>query len=133
MEQCRHCGQNLLPENAQMADGCPCNSGRGINHGLVDVLTCTCNVCDPAGTGGSRLRSMLPDIHSMNDFGDGTYSITGVCVCGLGAGMDWAYTMPDGSVIPRCGKCARTDKTGRYAKLTKETFDIISVQHVMNS
>ncbi len=28
---CRGCGKPLLPENAWMEDGCPCNSPKGIN------------------------------------------------------------------------------------------------------
>jgi hypothetical protein len=76
---------------------------------------------------------MRPTIHSLNDFGNEVYSVTGVCVCGLGAGMDWAFTMPDGSVIPRCGKCARGDTSGRYAKITKETFERFTVEHVMTA
>lgn len=51
---CRACGKPLLPENIRVADGCPCNSARGVNHGLVAPLTCTCIDCDPAGTGGTR-------------------------------------------------------------------------------
>ncbi len=51
---CRHCGQPLLPENRTVADGCPCNSWRGINHGLVDTSVCTCVECDPEETGASR-------------------------------------------------------------------------------
>lgn len=132
MDQCRHCGQDLLPENAMMADGCPCNSGRGINHGIVDVLTCTCKVCDPEETGGSRFVSMSI-IHSLRDFGDGTYVVDGTCACGLGASMVWTFTMPDGSLIPRCGKCARGDATGRFAKITKEAFEYFTALHVMTA
>jgi hypothetical protein len=51
---CRGCGGMLLPENRTVADCCPCNSARGMNHGLVPVNTCTCNACDPAQTGGTR-------------------------------------------------------------------------------
>jgi hypothetical protein len=51
---CRACGKPLFPENRRIADGCPCNSGRGINHGLVATNTCTCSACDPAQTGGTR-------------------------------------------------------------------------------
>ena len=32
----------------------PCNSGRGVNHGLVPLKTCTCVECDPAQTGSTR-------------------------------------------------------------------------------
>lgn len=53
-EHCRGCGKSLVPENQCIADGCPCNSPRGINHGLVPVLTCTCPICDPAQTGSVR-------------------------------------------------------------------------------
>lgn len=55
MFSCRACGKLLLPENRDtIADGCPCNSRRGINHGIVPVLTCTCPTCDPACTGSVR-------------------------------------------------------------------------------
>jgi len=37
-----------------IADGCRCNSPRGINHGLVPVDVCTCVECDPEQTGASR-------------------------------------------------------------------------------
>lgn len=52
--RCRGCGQPLLPENVRIADGCPCNSERGVNHGLVAVSTCTCGDCDPEQTGSTR-------------------------------------------------------------------------------
>jgi hypothetical protein len=51
---CRGCGGPLLPEQRRIADGCPCNSRRGINHGLVAKNTCTCVVCDPEQTGSTR-------------------------------------------------------------------------------
>jgi uncharacterized protein (DUF433 family) len=52
---CRACGKALLPENTRtVADGCPCNSRRGINHGLVPKNTCTCVECDPEQTGSTR-------------------------------------------------------------------------------
>ncbi len=51
---CQACGEALLPENKRIADGCPCNSPRGINHGLVAKNTCTCIDCDPEQTGGTR-------------------------------------------------------------------------------
>jgi len=55
MFPCRGCGRLLLPENRDsIADGCPCNSVRGVNHGLVPVRTCTCPTCDPAQTGSVR-------------------------------------------------------------------------------
>jgi hypothetical protein len=54
---CRACGAMLLPENRRIADGCPCNSPRGVNHGLVAKNTCTCVACDPAQTGASRCRT----------------------------------------------------------------------------
>jgi hypothetical protein len=53
MENCRGCGQEL-DGNENVADGCPCNSPRGINHGLVPSHVCTCVECDPAQTGGAR-------------------------------------------------------------------------------
>ena len=52
---CRGRNQPLLPENFPgIADGCPCNSLRGINHGLVPRETCTCPECDPLQTGSTR-------------------------------------------------------------------------------
>lgn len=53
-DPCRACGAPLLPQNATMADGCPCNSVRGINHGLVAKETCTCVECDLEETGSTR-------------------------------------------------------------------------------
>jgi hypothetical protein len=54
---CRACGKLfILPDNARIADGCPCNSLRGVNHGLVPRDVCTCVGCDPAQTGASRVR-----------------------------------------------------------------------------
>jgi hypothetical protein len=53
--ECRACGGPLLLENRRVADGCPCNAPRGINHGLVAKNTCTCRECDPAQTGGTRI------------------------------------------------------------------------------
>lgn len=51
---CRSCKKGLLPENRNMADGCTCNSPRGVNHGLVYENTCTCIKCDPEQTGSVR-------------------------------------------------------------------------------
>lgn len=51
---CRHCGSKLPETNYWIADGCPCNCRRGINHGIVPKLVCTCVECDPAQTGSSR-------------------------------------------------------------------------------
>jgi hypothetical protein len=59
LDLCQGCAKPLVPENYQLADGCPCNSRRGINHGLVPASVCTCKECDPAETGSSRFR---PDI-----------------------------------------------------------------------
>lgn len=53
-DSCRACGDAILPENRRVADGCICNSPRGVNHGLVPKNTCTCTVCDPAQTGSTR-------------------------------------------------------------------------------
>lgn len=53
-QRCRACSKPLLPENQRVADGCPCNSPRGVNHGLVATNTCTCIECDPAQTGSTR-------------------------------------------------------------------------------
>jgi hypothetical protein len=54
-DACRICGGILFPENRRIADGCPCNSARGINHGLVAKNTCTCIECDPEQTGSTRI------------------------------------------------------------------------------
>lgn len=52
---CRGCGLPLVPQYfSSFADGCPCNSRRGINHGLVPKHTCTCSECDPEQTGAVR-------------------------------------------------------------------------------
>ncbi len=51
---CRGCGKPLDPQNRILADGCPCNSPRGVNHGLVPKDTCTCRECDPEQTGSVR-------------------------------------------------------------------------------
>jgi len=53
---CRACGQPIQPEDRGLADGCPCNSPRGVNHGLVPTHVCTCPECDPAGTGAVRQK-----------------------------------------------------------------------------
>ena len=53
-ETCRGCGNWLEFKNLSIADGCPCNSLRGINHGIVLKVVCTCDVCDPDSTGTSR-------------------------------------------------------------------------------
>jgi hypothetical protein len=58
-DSCRACGGALLPENRRMADCCPCNSQRGVNHGLVPKNTCTCDVCDPAQTGATRISEAI--------------------------------------------------------------------------
>ncbi len=53
--RCRGCKKPLDPKNfTTTADGCPCNSPRGINHGIVPKDTCTCTECDPAQTGSIR-------------------------------------------------------------------------------
>jgi hypothetical protein len=51
---CKGCNKPLDGRDYRIADGCPCNSARGINHGLVPVNTCTCVVCDPEQTGSTR-------------------------------------------------------------------------------
>ena len=56
MKVCRGCGKKLEDSNRTLADGCPCNTPRGVNHGLVDQQVCTCSVCDPKETGASRWR-----------------------------------------------------------------------------
>lgn len=49
--RCNGCG---LPLKGHVADGCPCNSPRGINHGIVPKHVCTCDECDPEQTGSVR-------------------------------------------------------------------------------
>ncbi len=51
---CQGCGRELDQWLQWIADGCDCNSPRGINHGLVPVDVCTCVGCDPEQTGASR-------------------------------------------------------------------------------
>ena len=55
--KCRACGKPLDPGDTRIADGCPCNSPRGVNHGIVAKETCTCVECDPAQTGSSRAKT----------------------------------------------------------------------------
>lgn len=45
-DECAGCGKPLLVMNHNVADGCPCNSPRGINHGKVPVSTCACDECE---------------------------------------------------------------------------------------
>lgn len=68
---CRACGAALRSENERIADGCPCNSQRGINHGLVPKETCTCVVCDPEQTGSTRYPvepAPRPEVETAEDF-----------------------------------------------------------------
>jgi len=51
---CRNCKRPLYMRNIGVADGCPCNAYRGVNHGLVPTFVCTCQECDPAQTGSAR-------------------------------------------------------------------------------
>ncbi len=51
---CAECGRPLLLRNVGVADGCPCNAPRGINHGRVPRDVCTCEECDPKRSGSSR-------------------------------------------------------------------------------
>lgn len=60
-EKCRGCGKWLNPLADRIADGCPCNSPRGVNHGIVPAYVCTCPVCDPAQTGSARQHPQTPD------------------------------------------------------------------------
>ncbi len=58
---CRGCGLPLMSEHERTtADGCPCNSRLGINHGLVPKHTCTCIECDPEQTGSVRYPTEAP-------------------------------------------------------------------------
>lgn len=51
---CQACGRPLTDD--RVADGCPCNSPRGVNHGVVPAYVCTCPECDPDQTGSARAR-----------------------------------------------------------------------------
>lgn len=51
---CRGCGELINSKNYRVADGCPCNTPRGVNYGLVAKATCTCAECDPMQTGSTR-------------------------------------------------------------------------------
>jgi hypothetical protein len=51
--ECRGCGKKLSGDE-RVADGCPCNFPRGINHGLVPKHVCTCDECDHELTGSTR-------------------------------------------------------------------------------
>lgn len=53
--KCNGCGEKLNP-NERAADGCICNSRRGVNHGIVAKHLCTCAVCDPNQTGSARVQ-----------------------------------------------------------------------------
>ncbi len=57
---CNGCGKPLDPTARRIADGCPCNSPRGVNHGLVKRETCPCVECDPAHTGAVRQKEWEP-------------------------------------------------------------------------
>ncbi len=72
-DACRSCGGELWVEFATVADGCPCNSPRGVNHGLVPVNTCTCIECDPKQTGASRYGTIR--IESRFSLGDGSIPV----------------------------------------------------------
>lgn len=75
---------------------------------------------------------MMSKIESLSEY-NGIYIMYGVCACGMGASMEWSCRLQDGSVIPRCGKCARGDKSGRYAKIDKDMFDYFTAMHVMTA
>ena len=57
---CKACGLPL--GDYCVADGCSCNSPRGVNHGSVPTYVCTCSVCDPQQTGGVRERPPVVDL-----------------------------------------------------------------------
>lgn len=65
--RCRGCGAALLQENERVADGCACNSPRGINHGLVPRSTCTCVICDPEQTGSTRAAGYEAPLQAVVD------------------------------------------------------------------
>lgn len=70
---CRACGKPLDPSLTRVADGCPCNSPRGINHGLVPANVCTCVLCDPAQTGAARGNDSAEEEAKAREF-DGAIS-----------------------------------------------------------
>lgn len=53
---CRGCGKPIRTD--RVADGCGCNSPRGVNHGIVPVYVCTCAECDASESGSARGRPM---------------------------------------------------------------------------
>lgn len=60
---CRGCGTPLSGINVGVADMCPCNNPRGINHGIVPHDVCTCPVCDPGESGSSRISIGEMTVH----------------------------------------------------------------------
>lgn len=92
---CRGCGKQLnLDLHAWMWDCCPCNSPRGINHGLIPVTMCSCDECQAA----SKAKGQKPVYEAMTyappaeeiSYGarepDGTRT---VIVRDAGQGDDW--------------------------------------------
>jgi len=132
MQTCMHCGNLIHPNNYWMADGCPCNSRRGMNHGIVPPDVCTCDVCDPEETGTSRYGRGDPrEWTSLRDDGDGNYSVHGICVCRSESRMSHCRDLKDGGVPdPRCEKCAA--RLGAE-KITKEVFELLTARSVIES
>jgi len=64
--RCMACRRPLYLRNLFVADGCPCNAPRGINHGSVPTFVCTCRTCDPEQTGGTRKTFALTSADLVN-------------------------------------------------------------------
>ncbi len=55
-DNCHHCGAPLLLKNLYVDDGCPCNSGRGVNLAPRECRVClTANCVKP----GHRLMALF--------------------------------------------------------------------------
>ena len=52
---CQACGELLLPANALMDDGCPCNSERGVNFEPIACELCKTSNCVKPGHRGIPL------------------------------------------------------------------------------
>lgn len=58
---CRGCGEELDSANHVIADGCPCNSKGGLNHGLVPEYVCCCDKCFPDSNETHRYARKKPE------------------------------------------------------------------------
>jgi hypothetical protein len=105
---CRGCHQPLAFDSAaqRIADGCPCNSPRGVNHGLVPSNVCTCAMCDPEQTGSVR-RQVDP---------------RPLCV---DCGRPWVPPEGCDATVTSCGKCV--DEVSDLQQGAKEVlFELLS-------